>query len=216
MGDRSIALEAQLQSLEELDAPRARALLEAYADLLRDAGDPRGALAATQLRAGHGDEARAHLAAHAEQLLGVASADLEGEDATLQARWTGGWMTSLDIGRRCELPVAALAELLGRPALANLRELTISAARNFEPELLEGMAGRASLRALNLELVVYPGPRLVGLGELPRLRSLRASERSRGDRRRTAVHWLARRGDRVWDPSIPKSVSAGRSRRRTG
>ncbi|MCB9756442.1 MAG: hypothetical protein H6713_41515 [Myxococcales bacterium] len=173
MGD--LALEGELQRVDDLDSPRARALLVSYAERLLDAGDPRGPLAASQLRAGHDDEARAHLAAHAEALLGPAASDFEGEDAPLKGRWTGGWMTSLTIGTRCELPVAALSELLRRPALANLRELELRAPRQFEPALLEAMAGRASLRALRLTLHVYPGPGLHGIGELPRLRSLHAT-----------------------------------------
>lgn len=143
-----------------------------YADFLQSNGDPRGELITLQ-HAGKVDEARAHLDAHAEALLGPLAAFTETQEG-LEAEafvWRNGFIESArfgydgyaveDASRSADQGVAAL---LTHPSGALLRELTITInmlddGGYFGPVMaVLAEHGAPALRSLRVGEFVHAGP----------------------------------------------------------
>lgn len=143
-----------------------------YADFLQSHGDPRGELITLQ-HAGRADEARAHLDAHAESLLGPLSAFLETQDG-LEAEafvWRNGFIERARFGYDGYAVEDAeksadkgLAALLAHPSGALLRELTITInmlddGGYFGPVMaVLAEHGAPALRHLRVGEFVHAGP----------------------------------------------------------
>lgn len=166
-------LVAALQAVDDLGSPQARAQLQVYADFLQLKGDPRGTLAALQLRDGEADAASAWLTQHATHIFGPLANAL-GPRRELELTWTGGWITSLSLGQLPPDPddpcsSHALEALLQLPACACLRSLETRGLELNTLGKLELGPCRASLRSLVINVASAPH---LELGSLPMLERL--------------------------------------------
>ena len=160
-------LVAAIQAVEQLDSPDASELLEVYADFLQAAGDPRGTLAALQLRNIDGGKAAdAWLAEHREQILGPVAKLVR--RPVVYEHWTAGWITelSVDASPRHRERAPDLEVMLRLPACACLRRL--DAHWQHWPDAPD-LPCRASLRQL---AIAAKSSDPLDFGELPRLQSL--------------------------------------------
>ncbi|HVI03397.1 MAG TPA: hypothetical protein VM869_32100 [Enhygromyxa sp.] len=170
---RNPTLEAALQALDDLDHPAAHTQLQVYADFMQSEGDPRGTLAALQLR--DSADASEWLDQHLTHIFGPL-APAVGRRREVDLTWTGGWITSLFVNR---LPLSpsepfdghALEAFLQLPVCACLRTLEARGLelRSLGKAELELGPCRASLRSLRIDLDNYPR---LDLGIVPALERL--------------------------------------------